>query len=100
MTVLTEYNNETYRIDDVDFNINPMTTFKKRDQDVTIRDYYAEVSGLALLPISFGWTTYIYFDVFLHSFFLFAEISNQNPRYGPTTFDHQTKREDNARWTG
>lgn len=47
MTVLTEYNNQTYRVDDVDFDINPMTTFKKRDQDVTIRDYYAEVSKLA-----------------------------------------------------
>lgn len=99
MTVLTEYNNETYRIDDVDFNINPMTTFKKRDQDVAIRDYYAEVSGLALSVLVLGWARYIYFDVFTF-LFLFAEISNQNPRYGPTTFDHQTERQDNARWTG
>ena len=38
--VLTAYNNKTYRIDDVDFNSNPMLTFKQKDRDVTYVDYY------------------------------------------------------------
>lgn len=44
MTVLTGYNNSTYRIDDVDFSLSPMNTFKKRDQDITIKQYYIDVS--------------------------------------------------------
>lgn len=43
-TVLTAYNNKTYRIDDVDFNISPMTTFDQRGQAVTLVDYYKTVS--------------------------------------------------------
>lgn len=43
MTVLTGYNNSTYRIDDVDFSLSPMSTFKRRDQEVTIKQYYIEV---------------------------------------------------------
>lgn len=42
-TVLTDYNNQTYCVDDIDFNINPESTFKKGDQDISIRDYYAQV---------------------------------------------------------
>lgn len=44
MTVLTGYNNKTYRIDDVDFTKSPMTTFTRRDEEVTIEKYYVEVS--------------------------------------------------------
>lgn len=44
MTVLTGYNNTTYRIDDVDFKLSPMSTFKKKDQEMTIKAYYAEVN--------------------------------------------------------
>lgn len=44
MTVLTGYNNSCYRIDDVDFSLSPMSTFRKRDQEVTIRQYYIDVS--------------------------------------------------------
>lgn len=43
MTVLTAYNNSTYRVDDVDFNLSPMTTFDRKGNAVTIKDYYAEV---------------------------------------------------------
>lgn len=42
-TILCDHNNRTYVIDDVDFNINPLSTFKKGDQDIVIRDYYAQV---------------------------------------------------------
>lgn len=44
ITVLTGYNNATYRIDDVDFEKTPMSTFKRRDAEITIADYYIEVS--------------------------------------------------------
>lgn len=43
MTVLTGYNNKTYRIDDVDFNITPSSTFSRNKTEVTIKQYYAEV---------------------------------------------------------
>lgn len=38
MTVLTDYNNKTYRIDDVDFNITPSSIFtKKNGTKITIQ---------------------------------------------------------------
>ena len=40
--VLTTYNNKTYRIDDVDFNANAQSTFKRRDQEISYMDYYRE----------------------------------------------------------
>lgn len=44
MTVLTDYNNKTYRIDDVDFNITPSSSFtKKNGTKITIKQYYEEV---------------------------------------------------------
>ncbi|CAO1310298.1 unnamed protein product [Diamesa serratosioi] len=38
--VLTRYNNKTYRIDDILFEHNPLTTFKRADIDVTYVEYY------------------------------------------------------------
>lgn len=38
--VLTRYNNKTYRIDDILFDNNPLTTFKRGDLDVSYVDYY------------------------------------------------------------
>lgn len=43
ITVLTNYNNKTYRIDDVDFNITPASTFLKKGVEQTIQQYYKEV---------------------------------------------------------
>lgn len=43
MTVLTDYNNKTYRIDDIDFTITPSTTFSQKGTDVSILQYYAQV---------------------------------------------------------
>lgn len=44
ITVLTGYNNKTYRIDDVDFDITPSSKFKKKnDVEITLKQYYAEV---------------------------------------------------------
>ncbi|CAH2225762.1 piwi 1 [Pelobates cultripes] len=39
--VLTKYNNRTYRIDEVFWNMSPLSTFKKYDgTDITFVDYY------------------------------------------------------------
>lgn len=41
--VLTGYNNKTYRIDDVDFNATPASTFPKKDgTQISYMDYYRE----------------------------------------------------------
>ena len=39
---MTHYNKKTYRIDDVDFEKNPSTTFhlRKENRDVTYAEYY------------------------------------------------------------
>lgn len=44
MTVLTAYNNATYRIDDVNFDLSPMSTFVRNGVEMTIKAYYFEVS--------------------------------------------------------
>ncbi|KAG5670554.1 hypothetical protein PVAND_000808 [Polypedilum vanderplanki] len=38
--VLTRYNNKSYRIDDIDFSQNPLSTFKKGDREISYADYY------------------------------------------------------------
>lgn len=50
--VLTDYNNKTYRIDDVDFNSSPSSTFKKKEKDVSYRDYYREKYNLEIRDIN------------------------------------------------
>lgn len=44
--VLTKYNNKSYRIDDVDFSVNPMSTFKSKNGDVSYMDYYKSHYGI------------------------------------------------------
>lgn len=42
--VLTRYNNKTYRIDDIDWDKNPNSTFLQRDgTEITFKDYYTKV---------------------------------------------------------
>lgn len=43
MTVLTSYNDKTYRIDDVDFDLTPLSTFDRKGVQVSIQQYYLEV---------------------------------------------------------
>lgn len=44
LVVLTDYNNRTYRIDDVDFRVSPASKFHMRnDRDISYAEYYAEV---------------------------------------------------------
>lgn len=33
--IITRYNNKTYRVDDVDFSMTPLSTFKYHDSDVS-----------------------------------------------------------------
>lgn len=45
MTVLTKYNNKTYRISEVDFDLTPMSSFEGRNgEKICYRDYYKTVS--------------------------------------------------------
>lgn len=44
-TVMTTYNNETYRIDDIDEKSNPISEFMKRDgTKMSYLQYYKEVN--------------------------------------------------------
>ena len=38
--VLTQYNNKTYKIDEIDFDKNPLHEFEKKGTKVTIKEYY------------------------------------------------------------
>jgi len=48
--VLTRYNNKTYIVDDIDFTMNPLSTFRltKADREITFIDYYREQYGLTI----------------------------------------------------
>lgn len=52
MTVLTEYNNKTYRIDEIDFNINPQSTFDTRDGKTSFSDYYTKRYGIKIRDLN------------------------------------------------
>lgn len=40
LTVLTEYNNKTYRIDDIKWDKSPESTFDMKGEQVSFVDYY------------------------------------------------------------
>lgn len=42
LTVLTDYNNRTYRIDDIDFTTNPSSTFETKNGTTSFVDYYRQ----------------------------------------------------------
>lgn len=47
--VLTDYNNRTYRVDDVDWQSNPKTTFDKKDgSKISYADYYQQRYNLKI----------------------------------------------------
>lgn len=46
--VLTTYNNTTYRIDRIDFETTPMSTFKKGDKEISYMAYYKERYGITI----------------------------------------------------
>lgn len=47
-TVLTRYNNKTYRIDDIDFDMNPYTTFHQKSGEISFVDYYKDHYGIEI----------------------------------------------------
>lgn len=53
MIVLTRYNNKTYRISDVLFDLSPSSTFDTRDGPVSYVDYYKAVNTLPFLNFFF-----------------------------------------------
>ncbi|EDV58944.1 protein aubergine [Drosophila erecta] len=40
MVILTDYNNKTYRVDDVDFKSTPLSKFNTKEGDISYVDYY------------------------------------------------------------
>lgn len=42
--VLTDYNNKTYRVDDVDFKASPMSKFATTNGEISYIEYYKKVS--------------------------------------------------------
>ncbi|XP_043640894.1 protein aubergine [Drosophila teissieri] len=40
MVILTDYNNKTYRVDDVDFQSTPLSKFNTKEGDISYVDYY------------------------------------------------------------
>lgn len=73
ITVLTKYNNKTYRIDDVDFNITPASKFMKKNVETTIQQYYKEVSP--------GNSNQTFFLLILIHFIFFLLNRNTNWKY-------------------
>ena len=49
--VLTRYNNKTYIVDDIDFTMNPLSTFRltKADREISFIDYYRDDSLYSLV---------------------------------------------------
>lgn len=60
-TVLTSYNNNTYRVDDVDFNSNPRSTFETRQGPVSYMEYYRTVN-------KFVYSLLLFFRFYLKQF--------------------------------
>lgn len=47
-TVLTDYSNKTYRINDVDWNRSPLSTFETKSGPISFVEYYKTVNLLFL----------------------------------------------------
>ncbi|KAL4105103.1 hypothetical protein QTP88_020376 [Uroleucon formosanum] len=47
-TVITLYNRQTYRIDDIDFTLNPLSTFERNGVEVTYKDYYKKMYDIEI----------------------------------------------------
>ncbi|XP_022189829.2 piwi-like protein Ago3 [Nilaparvata lugens] len=47
-SVMTDYNKKLYRVDDIDFTINPSDTFVKAGKEVSFIDYYKQAYGISI----------------------------------------------------
>ncbi|XP_077286182.1 piwi like RNA-mediated gene silencing protein aubergine [Arctopsyche grandis] len=50
--VLTDYNNKTYRIDDVDWSQNPLSTFVMNEETITYAEYYKKKYQLTIKDLA------------------------------------------------
>lgn len=48
-TVLTSYNNKTYRIDDFRFDVSPRTEFETKTGKISFMDYYKNVITMSTI---------------------------------------------------
>lgn len=46
--VLTQYNNKTYKIDEIDFEKNPLFEFDKKGTKVSVKEYYKSQYGITI----------------------------------------------------
>ncbi|XP_025198064.1 piwi-like protein Ago3 [Melanaphis sacchari] len=51
-TVITHYNRKTYRVDDVDFSMNPLSTFNQSGVEVSYKDYYKKMYDIEIKNLS------------------------------------------------
>lgn len=65
LIVLTDYNNKTYRINDVDFTQSPRATFSCKGRDVSFVEYYLTVSSFPY------YISYIYIYIIIYIKILF-----------------------------
>ncbi|KAJ7309724.1 hypothetical protein JRQ81_007787 [Phrynocephalus forsythii] len=53
LIVLTRYNNKTYRVDDIDWEIRPQDTFKRADgSDISFIDYYKKQYNAEIMDLN------------------------------------------------
>lgn len=52
MTVLTDYTNKAYRIDEIDFNKTPNSTFETKDGPITFAEYYKKRYNIAIKDLN------------------------------------------------
>lgn len=50
--VITRYNNKTYRIDDINFKLNPRSTFSTKEGDITYLDYYKTHYNISIRDVN------------------------------------------------
>lgn len=48
LVVLTDYNNKTYKITDIDFNASPSDTFETKNGPITFIQYYKDKYGIVI----------------------------------------------------
>lgn len=91
-TVLTDYNNRTYRIDDIRYDLCPTDTFPTKDGEISYVDYY-KVSK----PTTHSLQT---LHASIHLCSMFAEIQQNDQRLETTFVDLEFKRKRHPWWTG
>lgn len=75
--VLTDYNNRTYRIDDVDWDNSPKSTFKlKTNEEIAYSQYFKEV--IIKMHELFSYSFLVHFNSFYLNFVLNRNIKRKS----------------------